>query len=545
MSQDDLRSADEWSPGLHRRLLGVPFHLRPSKHDARGKGNEIEDAALLIKALPHSPSQTLAVVVVCLTSMAVLYEGLSFRTLHRRTKCHPPLTTQTQSQSGSVTSQNSTTDETVFDETANCALRALRPLDTATDGQQQWIEGELDRTEAALTFHLEQSSSSGSSSTRQQPTRISFSLDLSSLDRNEAPAFLRDHLLAPLAGLAIRGLRHDRPESSQGNGDRGDVMQTTVGAIFAGDSSLQSDLTNYTRRLHGLPELEDAIPAAPPVSTDLAAGTEGAPRARSRSRSMTRSVSPAPLARPPDISAQPPTPQPRSSERRASPPTTPPEPAHDGDGNYSKARHLRPQATKLPSGTAEDGVEEDDEAMIVIRSTPSSSASASGHRPRFKDMRTTLGTEDSTAASTTLAPTPSADVADANRPGTPTPAANAGGQREPQRELSSSLQAGPAPSSASAVSTAQPDGRPAGEEQGMEDTFQSIPSLPPTQRHQQKDNAKQSAADGATANDDPKWPEAATTTSSVNTNTSAALGPKDGKPGATSYRRGLAKRRRI
>lgn len=48
MSQDDLRSADKWSPGLHRRLLGVPFHLRPSKHDARGKGNEIEDAALLI-----------------------------------------------------------------------------------------------------------------------------------------------------------------------------------------------------------------------------------------------------------------------------------------------------------------------------------------------------------------------------------------------------------------------------------------------------------------------------------------------------------------
>lgn len=497
------------------------------------------------KALPHSPSQTLAIVIVCLTNMAVLYEGLSFRTLQRRTKCHPPLTTQTQLQSGSVTSQNSTTDDTVFDEIANCALRALRPLQKDTNGQQQWIEGELDRTEAALTFHLEQSSSSGSSSTSQQPTRISFSLDLSSLDRNEGPAFLRDHLLAPLAGLAIGGLRHDKPESSQGNGDRGDVMQTTVGALFAGDSSLQSDLTNYTRRLHGLPELEDAIPAVAPASTDLVAGTEGAPRARSRSRSLTRSVSPVESAGPPAIFAQPPTPQPPSSKPRASPPTTPTELAHDGDGNHSKAWHLRPQATKLPSGTAEDGVEEDDEAMIVIRSTPSSSASASGHRPRFKDMRTALETEDSTAASNTLAPASSVDAADSNRPDTPTPAANADGQRKPQGELSSSLQAGPAPSSASAVSTVQPDGRPAGDEQGMEDTFQSIPSLPPTQRHLQNDNAKQSPADGATANDDPKWPEAATTTSSVNTNTSAALGPKDGKPGATSYRRGLAKRRRI
>ncbi|PWN19366.1 hypothetical protein BCV69DRAFT_313633 [Microstroma glucosiphilum] len=341
-ADSDLRSISDWSEPLHLAFLSQPFVPRPLVGEKKTEGVEV--GSVLIKLLPHAPSLTLGVLVLPLSTVSPLYEGLSLRTLQRRIKRSAGL-----SQAGEAASQaNKGTDSALFGELVESVQRALQ----GQDGTQRWLDCEIGRGEASLTLH------------HSSPTAdFTVSFDLSSLDREDGPRVVRDHLLLPLASMAHP---QEAPSSEAlvrllGNRESATKLMN-AGESLAGRAS--TTLHEQRERLSS-PQIEVTNPSPPPRKS-VSPHQRRSPT-RTRSPTLSKSRSPEETR---SLAAPSYTPSKSSASSSSSAiPRTP----------SSSVKKAVPQTVIRPEGDDDD----DEEDIVIFNPTPTSSS----HRSRQSNGR--------------------------------------------------------------------------------------------------------------------------------------------------------------
>ncbi|CAO1615414.1 unnamed protein product [Parajaminaea phylloscopi] len=498
-----LAAVTDWSQALHSELLGRSFTLRPAPSEEQ-QCTGVAPRTLLFKTYCHHPSKTVAVVVVALDTFAVLYEGMSFRTLQRRLK---------------VTGDGGTNVSTA----SFAELAQLMDTTVAPQSQDEvWLDCELERSEASVTFHHR----------LQSPARrhVTFACDLSSLGRDEGPAFLREHLVFPLAALA----------ASNARSDQGSVASTKQGiealaCVLQDASSRQTFATVAQLAAGAAADASPTISAQGETQRSIPADSELEPTTPQRRR---RAV--------PEAAANVPTAEPAGSSDRRPP---------AGLGSSP------PSGSRRNPGRNKDNADEDEE-MIVFRPTPSSSAS--------RDTRS--GPSSRSSRRTTDSAPRHRRQGTPDRQGTPTPARESQGAKSlhddaanghaaddsdtdgsgteeeadvtlgrsaeakrglnqlasSERGLSRSLSRSPSAMSAALSETPAP-----------QPTFESIPSLPPSRPPDGEPanlvRSQGSSSQAVFATDAPQVSQPRPGESV------AATAPR----GTINYQRGLAKRKRI
>lgn len=465
--------------------------------------------------MADAQSRTLAIVVLALDSFTVLYEGLTHRTLQRRVKF-----AGTDAFDASAMS---------FVDLSRRVIGAIVADQATLKNDEAWLNCELGRGEASLTLH-------------QSNARCHFTVtfDLSSLDRNEAPPFLREHLLDPLAALALKSLSEGGARSTAPSNRQG---VTALSELFGKGASRDA----FARYTQSPCDVQPATVAGPQSASNLEQKrTAGSIITSDDHSSLPTRGSPATPAKTP------------TTNRRGA--------------KLNSSVHRRPESDE---GEKSQGGEDE---MMVFRPTPSSSTSRASRSSRYSALPSGSSGRDAQEhlrhRSASTSPSPKkpgvrqgkslpATGDDSDNSGTDSEGDDASGTRDeaagvtsteqdifrlaaPERTaLDSSLDG--SPSRSSQVEQEQDLTLTSFAVPAPEPSFQSATTPQParSERSTSRTSTRDLAASAPTAAAESQDAKTEDSHASTSTTISATAGPKEGGRGASSYRRGLAKRQRI
>lgn len=133
---------------------------------------------------------------------------------------------------------------------------ALNQTGGANSGSEYWIDAELARGEATMSIHTKDSASS-----------FSLDLDLTALDRDEAPRFLTDHLVLPMASLSAFALGESGAAQDVDEYARTAASTDVYTQLF---TRLGTGFSRYCRLFHGIDQAEETDKPAAEQTTPSA-----------------------------------------------------------------------------------------------------------------------------------------------------------------------------------------------------------------------------------------------------------------------------------